>query len=111
MPIPTLVLDEIASGKIFHYKKVYPPHHRIKLVNTDIVALAEAMKSEDCHLRSLDLSDNDITDEGLKLLLVAFTESVPRLERLNLSRNQLTPACAENLMALLKESVYLSELR
>ncbi|MEK6730944.1 MAG: hypothetical protein AABY34_02020 [Pseudomonadota bacterium] len=111
MPIPTLVLDEIASGKILHYKQAYPPHHRIKLVDGDIVALAAAMKSEYCDLRSLDLSDNEITNEGLEFLLVAFTESVPRLERLNLSRNQLTPACAENLMALLKESVYLSELR
>ena len=72
MPIPTLVLDEIASGKILHYKQAYPPHHRIKLVDGDIVALAAAMKSEYCDLRSLDLSDNEITNEGLRIFVGCF---------------------------------------
>jgi len=52
-------------------------------------------------LRSLDLTGNRITDEGVQLLAKAICEA-PRLELLLLANNKITEKCIEPLAATLR---------
>lgn len=60
-------------------------------------------------LRSLDLSGNKITDEGVQLLAKAICEA-PRLDQLILSNNKITEKCIEPLAATLKTNKILKVL-
>lgn len=60
-------------------------------------------------LRSLDLSGNRISDEGVQLIAKAVCET-PRLELLILANNKITEKCIEPLAATLRTNKTLKVL-
>ncbi|XP_004381972.1 NACHT, LRR and PYD domains-containing protein 4 [Trichechus manatus latirostris] len=62
------------------------------------------------NLRNLDIGNNDIQDEGVKLLCEALTHPNCHLENLGLDSCQLTSACCEDLASALTQSKTLRRL-
>ncbi|KAM9226205.1 LOW QUALITY PROTEIN: NACHT, LRR and PYD domains-containing protein 4 [Dugong dugon] len=62
------------------------------------------------NLRNLDIGDNDLQDEGVKLLCEALTHPNCHLENLGLDSCQLTSACCEDLASALTQSKTLRRL-
>ena len=66
--------------------------------------LAKALKNSNCKLNLLDLSGNNVTDEGAKCLAEALKHSNCKLKRLHLGLNYVTNEGAECLAEALKHS-------
>ena len=66
--------------------------------------LAKALKNSNCKLNLLNLSKNNVTDEGAKCLAEALKHSDCKLNSLNLSENNVTYEGAECLAEALKHS-------
>ena len=66
--------------------------------------LAKALKNSNCKLNLLDLSGNNVTDEGAKCLAEALKQSNCKLKRLHLGLNYVTNEGAECLAKALKHS-------
>ena len=66
--------------------------------------LAKALKNSNCKLNLLNLSKNNVTDEGAKCLAEALKHSDCKLNSLNLSENNVTYEGAKCLAEALKHS-------
>ena len=66
--------------------------------------LAKALKNSNCKLNLLDLSENNVTDEGAKCLAEALKHSNCKLNSLNLLHNNITDEGAKCLAEALKHS-------
>ncbi|XP_044045248.1 NACHT, LRR and PYD domains-containing protein 12-like isoform X2 [Siniperca chuatsi] len=73
-------------------------------------ALASSLKSNPAHLRVLDLSRNDLRDDGVENLSEFLAEPLCQLETLNLKCCTLTAACCRSLTLALSCSSALKEL-
>ena len=67
------------------------------ITNEGVKHLAEALTNNNCKLNSLDLSGNNITDEGVKHLAEALTNNNCKLNSLDLSSNNITDEGVKHL--------------
>ena len=67
------------------------------ITNEGVKHLAEALTNNNCKLNSLDLSGNNITDEGVKHLAEALTNNNCKLNSLTLSGNTITDEGVKHL--------------
>ena len=74
------------------------------ITDESIKFLFEALKHSNCKLSSLNLSQNDITDESIKFLFEALKHSNCKLSSLNLSQNDITDESIKFLFEALKHS-------
>ncbi|XP_050956732.1 NACHT, LRR and PYD domains-containing protein 12 isoform X2 [Labeo rohita] len=72
--------------------------------------LASALESTNSPLIELDLSYNEISDDGLKKLCTGIIHQNCRLEKLKLKRCGLTVACCIDIASVLKYNLHLKEL-
>ena len=81
---------------------------------TDQEYLSGALKSGNCKLASLDLADNEITDQGAEYVGQALKNENCKLTSLNLADNKITDQGAEYLTEAIKKKIvnlYLIEPR
>ncbi|XP_041959122.1 NACHT, LRR and PYD domains-containing protein 12-like [Alosa sapidissima] len=84
---------------------------RCKLSKMSCKVMASVLERTPSHLRELDMSDNDLQDEGVKLLCVGLRDPQCKLEILRLSGCLITQkGCAFLSSALKSHSSYLKQL-
>ena len=74
------------------------------ITNEGVKHLAEALTNSNCKLNSLDLCGNDITNEGVKHLAEALTNSNCKLNSLDLRVNNITNKVVKHLAEALTNS-------
>ena len=70
--------------------------------------IASLIKSHGTKIKSLDLSGNKISDEGIMALIKALCDS--QIEIVSFAKNKLTDASSEQIAQTLKSSKYLKYL-
>ena len=68
------------------------------------ISLQQALKHSNCKLKTLDLSNNNFTDNAAKDFAAALEHSNCKLETLDLSFNNFTDNAAKDFAAALKHS-------
>ncbi|XP_066537046.1 NACHT, LRR and PYD domains-containing protein 12-like [Hoplias malabaricus] len=80
-------------------------------LSTDICdVLTSAVKSPNCYLKELDISNNILQDAGVELISTGLKSSNCKLEILKFAGCNLTKNCSENLCSLISSSPTLKEL-
>jgi hypothetical protein len=70
--------------------------------------LAKCIKTTSNHIKSLNLSKNRISDEGIPAIIKALCES--QIEVVNLSANKISEKCVDNIIGTLKTNKYIKTL-
>ncbi|XP_029934734.1 NLR family CARD domain-containing protein 3-like [Myripristis murdjan] len=77
-----------------------------QLSKTHCGVVASALKSNPSHLRELDMSNNDLEDEGVNLLSAALLSPHCQLEIMRLSHCSLSQSCCNSLALALKSNPF-----
>ena len=86
-----------------HCKLTHLSLHSCSITHGSISKLCEALREEHSELRTLDLSDNLITDEGACMLFEdALTKEHCKLNELNITKCSLTHLCMPTLCRTLR---------
>lgn len=72
----------------------------IDLSDMHVNELAKCIKCNSGHIKSLNLSKNRITDEGINHIIKALCES--QIEFVNIQGNKLSEKCVETMVGILK---------
>ncbi|XP_062389503.1 NACHT, LRR and PYD domains-containing protein 12-like [Sardina pilchardus] len=75
-----------------------------KLSQTNCQTMASVLQRTPSHLRELDMSDNDLQDEGVKLLCVGLRKPQCKLETLRLNQCHLSKASCEMMASVLQRT-------
>ncbi|XP_076145875.1 NACHT, LRR and PYD domains-containing protein 3-like [Alosa pseudoharengus] len=78
--------------------------NRCKLSKTSCKVMASVLQRTPSHLRELDMSDNDLQDEGVELLCVGLREPQCKLETLRLNQCHLSKASCEMMASVLQRT-------
>uniref|UniRef100_UPI003AAA53AC NLR family CARD domain-containing protein 3-like isoform X1 n=1 Tax=Centroberyx gerrardi TaxID=166262 RepID=UPI003AAA53AC len=82
-----------------------------RLTGQSCESVAAALHAEHTHLRELDLSYNDLTDDAIQLLKTGLMSPHCKLQTLRMNQCYLTAACCEALASVLTQSFHSSHLR
>ncbi|XP_062389509.1 NACHT, LRR and PYD domains-containing protein 12-like [Sardina pilchardus] len=83
-------------------RKVWLNH--CKLSQTNCQTMASVLQRTPSHLRELDMSDNDLQDEGVKLLCAGLRKPQCKLETLRLNQCHLSKASCEMMASVLQRT-------
>ncbi|XP_062396037.1 protein NLRC5-like [Sardina pilchardus] len=94
------------------------PHRKVEAIQLKQCHLSKAsceimasvLQRTPSHLRELDMSDNDLQDEGVELLCVGLREPQCKLETLRLAGCKLTEESCKAVASALQSSISLKEL-